>query len=386
VKRFRRTHPVPHCPANHDGSDQSFGRTFELLKKGLHHCWRTVAHSKGVGSAGAACLALMCISHVSPPRRYVRPWAMGSQSARRITGGKGYGRIFHTFSRSPYPFLLRVRLLEQRAVFAPKEEEMNSIVRKAVIAAVMVLAAIFGVGSILLFVLSPHGAEPFVHLPGGPAWALVWDTAVSLVFFLQHSGMIRKPVRARLARLIPGAYFGAVYSISSGVALAMVVIFWQPIGISLFVLHGVARYLMCLMTALCVGGFVWGAVALKGFDMLGLRPLRALLHSQPEPAVRFMVCGPYRWVRHPLYSFVIVLIWSTPNLSLDGLLFNVLWTCWICVGAYLEERDLLGEFGAFYREYRQRVPMLIPWRHPVTPIAVDVRQPSRSLDMSAQPS
>jgi protein-S-isoprenylcysteine O-methyltransferase Ste14 len=55
-------------------------------------------------------------------------------------------------------------------------------------------------------------------------------------------------------------------------------------------------------------------------------------------------------------------IWSYPALQTDRLLFNGLWTVWIVVGAFLEERDLVAEFGETYREYQRQVPMLIPWR------------------------
>ena len=69
-------------------------------------------------------------------------------------------------------------------------------------------------------------------------------------------------------------------------------------------------------------------------------------------------------LRHPLYFFVLLLIWSCPDLTVDRLLFNVLWTAWIFVGTCLEERDLVAEFGDAYRRYQESVPMLIPWRRP----------------------
>ena len=67
-------------------------------------------------------------------------------------------------------------------------------------------------------------------------------------------------------------------------------------------------------------------------------------------------------VRHPLYLFSILMIWSCPDLTTDRLLFNFLWTVWIVIGAFLEERDLVTEFGDLYLEYRKRVPMFIPCR------------------------
>ena len=73
-----------------------------------------------------------------------------------------------------------------------------------------------------------------------------------------------------------------------------------------------------------------------------------------------MARGPFRYVRHPLYLFTLLLIWSTPRFSTDQLLFNVLWTTWIVVGTKLEERDLVADFGATYRQFQASVPMLVP--------------------------
>ncbi len=55
------------------------------------------------------------------------------------------------------------------------------------------------------------------------------------------------------------------------------------------------------------------------------------------------------------------MLWSCPDLPADRLLFNVLWTVWICVGAVLEEADLVADFGEKYIDYQSKVPMWIPW-------------------------
>lgn len=224
-----------------------------------------------------------------------------------------------------------------------------------------VLSVGIGGGSLVLFFYFLILGTP---LPIGIAHSdtsrLVMDALLCLAFFAQHSGMIRRGAKQRLARLIPSTYNPALYSIASGMVLIALVVAWQPTANFLFHLHGPVRWLSAAIAVLAVAGFTWGVTSLRGFDPFGTLPLKAALQGTPAPSSVFVARGPYRFVRHPLYLFMLLLIWSTPRFSTDQLLFNVLWTVWIVVGAKLEERDLLADFGPAYRQYQASVPMLVP--------------------------
>ncbi len=228
----------------------------------------------------------------------------------------------------------------------------------------LALATACGAGSLILFAA---GSFQVVRMRWPEVAVLFWDGLLSLVFFLQHSGRVRRPFRARLAGVIPPRYHGAIFSIASGVALTMVVVLWQPSEIHLLTLQGFPRWIIQGCSVLAIAGFAWAIVALRPFDPFGLAPIVAHLRGNPNRLPKFVVRGPYRWVRHPLYFCILVLIWSSPDLTADRLLFSVLWTAWIYVGTTLEDADLLAEFGDAYRNYRRKVPMLIPWRFSAHP-------------------
>jgi protein-S-isoprenylcysteine O-methyltransferase Ste14 len=192
--------------------------------------------------------------------------------------------------------------------------------------------------------------------------ALVLDAVLSLGFFVQHSVMTRSGFRRRFFHRLREEFHGAVYSTISGIALLVVVVLWQGPTRTLFAAPEPLRWLLRALFVLSLLGFAWGARALGPFDGLGLRAIRRHLRGKEAPEPRFLVRGPYRWVRHPFYFFALVLFWSYPELTADRLLFNVLWTIWVVVGTVLEERDLVATFGESYREYRRRVPMLLPYR------------------------
>lgn len=98
--------------------------------------------------------------------------------------------------------------------------------------------------------------------------------------------------------------------------------------------------------------------------------LRKLLRRLPvaapggrtEPLV---VAGPYRYVRHPLYSGVIAMVFGIALLvdrtpAWLGALALFLWFEFVL--APFEERELVALFGPPYREYMAVTPRFLPWR------------------------
>ena len=212
----------------------------------------------------------------------------------------------------------------------------------------------------LIFLLV--GPFHIVKMEFSESHLLVWNGILSILFFIQHSGMIRTGFRTRLNRVVPSHFNGALYTIFSSIVLTGVIILWQPSVIVVYELQSYARWISRAVFFLTIAGFSWGVYSLKSFDPFGSGRIKAHLKGRSARPQIFSVYGPYLWVRHPLYFFVLVLIWVCPDLTLDRLLFNMLWTCWIYLGAIFEEKDLVSEFGNQYREYQKKVPMLIPWK------------------------
>jgi protein-S-isoprenylcysteine O-methyltransferase Ste14 len=102
-----------------------------------------------------------------------------------------------------------------------------------------------------------------------------------------------------------------------------------------------------------VGRFIGLQQMLRGGD-----PIPADRHE------RLVTSGPYRWVRHPLYSTALVILWLWPDMTVNKFVFFAVSTAYFYLGAIPEEEKLIEEFGDAYRRYQQVVPRLIPrpWR------------------------
>jgi protein-S-isoprenylcysteine O-methyltransferase Ste14 len=234
---------------------------------------------------------------------------------------------------------------------------------KSVTYVMLALAGLVGGGGLLAFMLFLlAGPLNLVNLGLGETQALLLDTAICLAFFIQHSIMARKPYRQQLARFLPEKYYGALYAVASGVVALALVVIWQESAYTLVAPQGLVRWSFRAIFVLSIAGVAWTIWALGFFVNFRLRPIIDDLHGKEPKPNPLIVRGPYRWVRHPLYLSALLMIWSFPDLTLDRLLLNLLFTVWVIVATLLEERDLVAGYGEAYRSYQRKVPMLIPWR------------------------
>lgn len=99
-------------------------------------------------------------------------------------------------------------------------------------------------------------------------------------------------------------------------------------------------------------------VAVLQTDVLSFVGLRQLFEE--EKSGKLVVSGLYRVVRHPLYTFSLLVLWLSPKVSLNSFIMYVSFTVYILIGIIFEERKLLREFGEEYARYRTVTPMLLP--------------------------
>lgn len=124
----------------------------------------------------------------------------------------------------------------------------------------------------------------------------------------------------------------------------------------LYVVPSPWRYLMLageLAAVLCI---LLAVLQVDAASFIGLRQI-----VQGEQPSQLVTSGFYRWVRHPLYLFGLLILWLTPAMTRNLLVAYFALTAYLIIGAVFEERKLLREFGAAYAEYRSRTPMLVPF-------------------------
>lgn len=87
--------------------------------------------------------------------------------------------------------------------------------------------------------------------------------------------------------------------------------------------------------------------------------------SKPRENATLVTTGPYRWIRHPMYSFgmmwfgSIALLTANWYLAISGILAFFL----LALRSRIEERRLIEKFGDDYRQYQLVTGRFLPsWR------------------------
>ena len=192
--------------------------------------------------------------------------------------------------------------------------------------------------------------------------ALAIDVVLLLLFAVQHSGMARPGFKRWWTRIVPASAERSTYVLLSSLVLALMFWQWRALPQPVWQVEGMAAVVLNVVAAAGWLLVLASTFLINHFDLFGLR--QAWFHMRglpPDAQVPFVTRAFYRIVRHPLMLGFLMAFWATPVMSIGHLLFSLATTGYILVAVkFLEERDLVAQYGDVYRDYQRDVPMLVP--------------------------
>ena len=179
------------------------------------------------------------------------------------------------------------------------------------------------------------------------AAAVAIDSALFSVFALHHSLFARDSVKRRLTSLVSEPLLRSVYVWLASLLLIAVRLLWQPVGGELYRHTGVAAVLHAIVQ---LAGVLVIVGAVRVIDPLELAGIRR--HASADA---LQIAGPYRHVRHPIYSGWLLLTFGAAHMTGDRLIFAGISTVYLLIAMPFEERSLRTSFGEEYERYTRQV-------------------------------
>jgi protein-S-isoprenylcysteine O-methyltransferase Ste14 len=237
------------------------------------------------------------------------------------------------------------------------------------------LALLYGIASYLVFVATMVYSVAFfgnlcVHrtidaaptIPIGQA--LLVNIAILVAFALQHSGMARPAFKRWLSKYLSPVVQRSTYVLASSLAMIGLMLLWQPIGWVVWSVE-VSPAKEMILASYLVGwlAMCWATFLIDHYELFGLRQVWCAFRGVApcrDPA--FRTPAAYRFVRHPIYTGWLIILWAAPVMTISHLVIATGLTLYIVLGVRFEEDDLARRIP-YYDQYRRKVPMLLPsWR------------------------
>ncbi|GAB5370270.1 hypothetical protein AAMO2058_001478200 [Amorphochlora amoebiformis] len=190
--------------------------------------------------------------------------------------------------------------------------------------------------------------------------AIVRDTCLFFLWFLQHSGMARPSFKSTTGILHRPEERG-LYGLCSLAILTLHLYLWKPIY-TCYTWNPFNTPLYSLIPGILM--VVWGLFSTLSLSYLIPDHLYGVsaLYNDPNRVKRVYYKYPYSMVRHPASGGWLFFVWGFALLSLspNHAFWAFLWTIYIFIGTKLEEMELRNEFGQHYNDYAKQVPAFCP--------------------------
>ncbi len=182
-------------------------------------------------------------------------------------------------------------------------------------------------------------------------------------FGVGHSFLASRKTKTLLESKL-GAYYRISYNTFASGHIFVVWVFgvWLFDGVNSFNFPETVRIGMWGVSLL---GILILVYALKGYDLARLAGTAQIRNHKigiTEPSNEPLhTNGLHCYVRHPIYLGAYLMLWG--NALDDRGVATAIWgSAYLFVGTLFEERYLVDIYGDAYRNYRNKVPSIFPWR------------------------
>lgn len=195
---------------------------------------------------------------------------------------------------------------------------------------------------------------------------------IVLVLLFSLYGFIHSVVASEKVKVFFRKIFGnliAFYRIGYNIfALAGLYLIWDLAphpSLQIYKLPPPYDYLVLIPQLIALAGIIWCAKYICVREFLGLNQIDRYLRNEYsdnelDENYTLRIEGPYKYSRHPIYFFSIIILMFRAEMDLFYLTMFISFTAYFYIGSYYEEKKMVRLFGDDYTNYQEKVPRIFP--------------------------
>lgn len=201
---------------------------------------------------------------------------------------------------------------------------------------------------------------------------MIWDYAIPTLLFLlfcsAHSLMAS--VRFKKWLFDKAHWLTSVYRLIYNLLALLLFALWVFSLPADRIIYRMDGMLFWMMIAVQVFFFLIALKALlsqNGLTFLGITQLARKLRHNTNPGYldepergRLVTSGIYGFVRHPMYTFVMLVMICSPVMTANLVYAIFLFALYFWIGTIFEEKNLVKRFGEDYKTYQKSTGRFLP--------------------------
>ncbi|MCU7495237.1 MAG: isoprenylcysteine carboxylmethyltransferase family protein [Ignavibacteria bacterium] len=201
--------------------------------------------------------------------------------------------------------------------------------------------------------------------------SLIWDVfAIVLLYFLfglLHSYLASRKLKKKIADRYGDyiAFYRLFYNLVSFLSFMLLLEFAPKPDRIVYDLSTPFDIIVFSLQALSLVFLIWSFTEFDLLEFLGIRQIirwydGTYSKEDLDEKGTLVTKGLYKLSRHPVYLFTMLFLGLRPQMDLFYLVSFLCLTAYFYAGSVFEERKLVERFGQEYKDYKRRVPRILP--------------------------
>ena len=199
----------------------------------------------------------------------------------------------------------------------------------------------------------------------------VFDVVIIVVLFFlfasSHSVLANFSVKERITKKVGEkiAFYRFFYNAASLILFTAVYLLSPKPKVQIYDLQFPFDLIIFAVQFAGIIGLFWAGSFIDLKEFIGINQIRRYLKNEYkienlDEYHQLVIRGPFKFSRHPIYFFSIIVLGFRSSMDLFYLVFFLCILVYFYVGSVYEEKNLEQRYGKLYIKYKTQVPRLIP--------------------------